>query len=104
MNQATKNISALLNITLEEARKVQDQMERNGVDFSEVSTRTFNKEARLAAQEIASSPLTTEQMVEILQANKISECTPQQKAQVMAFAFGEDFMNSENKGSVAFYG
>ena len=104
MNQATKNISALLNITLEEARKVQDQMERNGVDFSEVSTRTFNKEARLAAQEIASSPLTTEQMVEILQANKISECTPQQKAQVMAFAFGDDFMNSEDKGSVAFYG
>jgi hypothetical protein len=104
MNQATKNISALLNITLEEAQKVQDQMERNGVDFSEVSTRTFNKEARLAAQEIASSPLTTEQMVEILQANKISECTPQQKAQVMAFAFGDDFMNSEDKGSVAFYG
>ena len=104
MNIYTKNIAALLKITIEEASKVQDKMERNGVDFSECSTRTFNKEARLAAQEIASSHLTTEQMIEILQANKISECTPEQKAQVMAFAFGDDFMNSEDKGSVAFYG
>ena len=104
MNIYTKNIAALLKITIEEASKVQDQMERNGVDFSECSTRTFNKEAKLAAQEIASSPLTTEQMIEILQANKISECTSQQKAQVMAFAFGDDFMNSEDKGAVAFYG
>jgi hypothetical protein len=59
MNIYTKNIAALLKITIEEASKVQDQMERNGVDFSEVSTRTFNKEARLAAQEISSFPLTT---------------------------------------------
>ena len=103
MNIYTKNIAALLNITIEEASKVQDQMERNGVDFSECSTRAFNKEARLAAQEIASSPLTTEQMIEILQANKISECTPQQKAQVMAFAFGDDFMNSDKKGEVVTY-
>ena len=104
MNIYTKNIAKLLKVTVAEALKVQDQMEKNGVDFSEVSARTFNKEARLAAKEIASSFLTTEQMVEILQANKISECTPEQKAQVMAFAFGEDFVESEDKGSVAFYG
>lgn len=104
MNIYTKNIASLLKITIEEAVRVQDQMEINGVDFSEVSTRTFNKEARAAAQEIAPALLTTEQMIEILENNKISECTPEQKAQVMAFAFGEDFMQSENKGSVAFYG
>lgn len=103
MNIYTKNIAALLKITIENALKVQDQMERNGVDFSECSTRTFNKEAKLAAQEIASSLLTTEQMIEILQANKISECTPQQKAQVMAFAFGEKFMDSDKKGEVVTY-
>jgi hypothetical protein len=104
MNIYTKNIAALLKITIEEALKVQDQMERNGIDYSECTTRTFNKEARIAAEEIASAILTTEQMIEILENNKISECTPEQKAQVMAFAFGEDFMQSEDKGSVAFYG
>ena len=55
MNIYTKNIASLLKITIEEAVRVQDQMEINGVDFSEVSTRTFNKEARAAAQEIASA-------------------------------------------------
>ena len=104
MNIYTKNIAALLKIEIEEARKVQDQMERNGIDYSECTTRTFNKEARIAAEEIASALLTTEQIIEILENNKISECTPEQKAQVMAFAFGEDFMQSEDKGSVAFYG
>jgi DNA-directed RNA polymerase specialized sigma subunit len=104
MNIYTKNIAAFLKITIEEALKVQDQMERNGIDYSECTTRTFNKEARIAAEEIASAILTTEQMIEILENNKISECTPEQKAQVMAFAFGEDFMQSEDKGSVAFYG
>ena len=103
MNIYTKNIAALLKITIEEALKVQDQMERNGIDFSECSTRTFNKEAKFAAQELASAVLTTEQMVEILQANKISECTPEQKAQVMVFAFGEDFIESDNKGEIATY-
>jgi hypothetical protein len=53
MNIYTKEIAALLKITIEEALKVQDQMACNGVDFSECSTRTFNKEAKLAAQEIA---------------------------------------------------
>ena len=53
MNIYTKEIAALLKISLEEALKVQDQMACNGVDFSECSTRTFNKEAKIAAQEIA---------------------------------------------------
>lgn len=48
--------------------------------------------------------LTTAQMIEIIESKKINECTPEQKAQVMAFAFGEEFMDSEDKGSVAFYG
>jgi hypothetical protein len=48
----TKHIAALLKITIEQALKVQARMEGNGVDFSEVSTRTFNKEAKTAAQEI----------------------------------------------------
>ena len=52
MNMYTKQIAALLNITLELALQVQSQMECNGVDFSECSTRTFNKEAKAAAQEI----------------------------------------------------
>lgn len=55
MNIYTRKIASLLKITAEEARKVQDQMERNGLDFSEASTRTFNKEAREAAKEIASA-------------------------------------------------
>ena len=53
MNIYTKEIAALLKITIEEASKVLDQMSGNGVDFSECSTRTFNKEARYAAQQIA---------------------------------------------------
>jgi hypothetical protein len=53
MNIYTKEIAALLKISLEEALKVQTQMSFNGLDFSECSTRTFNKEAKIAAQEIA---------------------------------------------------
>lgn len=52
MNMYTKQIAALLNVSLDVALKVQSQMECNGVDFSECSTRTFNKEAKVAAQEI----------------------------------------------------
>ena len=52
MNTYTKDISALLNITLERARLVQTQMEWNGVDFSECSKRTFAKEAKIALSEI----------------------------------------------------
>jgi hypothetical protein len=103
MNIFTIKIAALLKIEIEEARKVQDQMERNGINYSECTTRTFNKEARIAAEEIASDLLTTEQIIEILDNNKISECTPEQKAQVMAFAFGEDFIESDNKGEIVTY-
>ena len=49
------------------------------------------------------SKLTTAQMVEILKANKISECTPEQKEQVMAFAFGQEFIESDNKGDIKTY-
>ena len=52
MNQDTRNIAALLNVSLEVAKAIQSQMGENGVDFSECSTRTFNKEAKLAAKEI----------------------------------------------------
>jgi len=52
MNMYTRQIAALLNISLEQALLVQSQMEGNGVDFSEISSRGFNKEARVAAQEI----------------------------------------------------
>ena len=49
------------------------------------------------------SKLTTAQMIEILETNKISECTPEQKEQVMAFAFGEEFVESDNKGDKETY-
>ena len=103
MNIYTKNITSLLKITLEEASKVQDQMERNGIDFSECSVRAFNKEARLAAQEISSALLTTEQMISIMTKGTIKECSEKHKRQVMAFAFGSDFIESDNKGNIAIY-
>ncbi len=52
MNSYTRAIAALLKITLDQAREVQSQMECNGVDFSECSTRAFNKEAKIAFSEI----------------------------------------------------
>ena len=52
MNAYTKEIAKLLKISLDQALKVQYQMECNGVDFSECSTREFNKEAKSAYAEI----------------------------------------------------
>lgn len=52
MNGYTRDIAALLKITLELAVQVQDRMISNGVDFSECSTRAFNKEAKLAFAEL----------------------------------------------------
>ena len=52
MNSDTRIIAFLLNISLELAVKVQDQMSCNGVDFSECSKRKFNAEAKIAAQQI----------------------------------------------------
>tara|TARA_Y100000034_G_C6659461_1_gene289049 strand:+ start:160 stop:303 length:144 start_codon:yes stop_codon:yes gene_type:complete len=39
-----------------------------------------------------------EKMIEILENNKISECTEEEKKQIFEFAFGEDFMTSKDKG------
>lgn len=47
--------------------------------------------------------LTTEQMVSILKNGTIKECSEEHKRQVMAFAFGEEFMESEDKGEVKTY-
>ena len=52
MNMYTRQIAALLKISLEKALEVQDRMSSNGIDFSECTVRTFNKEAKIAAQEI----------------------------------------------------
>lgn len=52
MNSYTREIAKLLKISLEEALKVQDIMECNGIDYSECTQRTFNKEAREAYAEL----------------------------------------------------
>tara|TARA_B100000586_G_C19702177_1_gene257946 strand:+ start:76 stop:258 length:183 start_codon:yes stop_codon:yes gene_type:complete len=39
-----------------------------------------------------------EKMIEILENNKISKCTEEEKKQIFEFAFGEDFMTSKDKG------
>jgi|TARA_R110000796_G_scaffold39383_4_gene98285 hypothetical protein len=47
MNQVTHNIAKLLGSTLEEALKVQQKIEADWLlDFSECSTRQFNKVVR----------------------------------------------------------
>jgi hypothetical protein len=53
MNKYTRDIAALLDITLEQAKKVQFQMMVDGVNFSRCSTASFNKKAKLAAKEIS---------------------------------------------------
>ena len=42
--------------------------------------------------------LSEEKMIEIIKNNQISKCNEVEKEQVMNFAFGEDFMKSNNKG------
>ena len=42
--------------------------------------------------------LSEEEMIEIIKNNQISKCNEVEKEQVMNFAFGEDFMKSNNKG------
>lgn len=49
MNYYTREIAKILNVSLEEARKVQDEMECNGFDFSEASDRTFKRDVKLTA-------------------------------------------------------
>jgi hypothetical protein len=47
--------------------------------------------------------LTFEQMDEILSKKLIEFCTPSEKRQVMNYAFGEEFMQSKNKGKLKQY-
>ena len=42
--------------------------------------------------------LTEEQMIEILKNKKINQCSKEERDQVMDFAFGSDFMESDSKG------
>jgi len=43
--------------------------------------------------------LTEKQMIAIIKEKRITNCTKEEKEQVMNFAFGEDFMNSYDKGA-----
>jgi hypothetical protein len=47
--------------------------------------------------------LTEKQIIDILDNKKINECTEKEKAQVMAYAFGEEFMQSNDKGALKEY-
>lgn len=47
--------------------------------------------------------LTFKQMDEILSKKLIEFCTPSEKRQVMNYAFGEEFMQSKNKGKLKQY-
>lgn len=42
--------------------------------------------------------LSTDEIIEILENNQISQCSADEKAQVMDFAFSRDFMDSNEKG------
>ena len=48
---------------------------------------------------MAKATLTAQEMKKIIDEKRISKCTPEEKAQVMEFAFGEEFMESDDKGS-----
>jgi len=47
MNLYTRQIAELLSISLEDARRVQDEMECNDFDFSEATDRQFDREAKM---------------------------------------------------------
>ena len=47
--------------------------------------------------------LTQGQIIFILKNNLIDTCTEEEKKQVFNFAFGEEFMKSEDKGRVKEY-
>ena len=47
--------------------------------------------------------LTEKQILTILENNLIKECNEQEKAQVYAYAFGEEFMASNDKGTLKEY-
>ena len=47
--------------------------------------------------------LTQRQMIFILKNNLIDTCNEDEKRQVFNFAFGEEYMQSKNKGSLKTY-
>ena len=47
--------------------------------------------------------MTEAEMIAIIKGNRIGECSPEEKEQVMAFAFGGEFMASEDKGTLKEY-
>jgi len=47
--------------------------------------------------------LTESEMINILDNKNLDKCTQDEKAQVMRFAFGEEFMSSHDKGSKKTY-
>lgn len=53
MNEVTKEIAAMLNVSLWDAQKIQNRMEMNGIDFSECTDRVFKREVNFAVQELA---------------------------------------------------
>ena len=50
-----------------------------------------------------SKMLTEKQMITIIENKQIDQCTDEEKAQVMSFAFGDEFMASESKGDKKTY-
>lgn len=53
MNIYTRQIAALLNVDLDTALRVQDEMECNGFDFSEATDRQFKREAKYCYETIS---------------------------------------------------
>ena len=47
MNYITKQVMSLLKIDAETAIKVQDEMMASGFDFSEITQKAFNREAKI---------------------------------------------------------
>lgn len=53
MNGYTKEIAEMLNISIEEATKVQDYLEEEmDIDYSEISERAFKRQVRFAAFQV----------------------------------------------------
>lgn len=56
MNGYTKEIAAMLNISLDEALRIQDYIEEEiGIDYSECTQNQFNKAVRQAVKEMAAA-------------------------------------------------
>ena len=54
MNNTTKEIALLLNVFLDEAKKIQDYIDEEiGLDYSECSQRQFNNAVKQAVKEMA---------------------------------------------------